>query len=62
MKVRIVKNPVGLYNLSYEVGEEIILPDLQAQELIESGHAEKVDEVQTGESKVVPEKAIRKRK
>jgi hypothetical protein len=62
MKIRIVKNPVGLYNLSYEIGEEIILPDLQAQELIESGHAVFVESVQTGESKVVPEKAIRKRK
>jgi hypothetical protein len=64
MKVRIVKNPVGLYNLAYEPGDEIHLPDSQARELIETGHAERIgdDFVETAESKVVTEKAIRKRK
>lgn len=62
MKVRIVKNPVGLYNLAYEVGEEIILPDLQGRELIETGHAELLDPYETAESKVEPEKAVIRRK
>ena len=55
---------MGLYNLAYEPGDEIHLPDSQAGELIETGHAVKIadDFVETAESKVVPEKAIRKRK
>lgn len=61
MVIRIIKNPVGLYNLSYEVGEEITLPDLQAAELIETGHAEFV-EAENAMSKVKPEKAIKVRK
>ena len=54
MKVRILKNPVGLYNLAYDPGDEIHLPDIQARELIETGHAEPVheQEVETAISKV----------
>lgn len=44
MKVKILKDPTGLYNLSYVVGEVINLPDLQAKELIETGHAEETKE------------------
>jgi hypothetical protein len=40
MKVKIVKNPVGRYNLSYEIGEVVNLPDSQAKEMIEDGYAE----------------------
>ncbi len=61
MVIRIIKNPVGLYNLSYEVGEEINLPDSQATELIETGHAVPVG-AETGMSKVKTEKAIKVRK
>ena len=59
MKIRIIKNPVGLYRLAYDPGDEIVLPDLQARELIETGHAEPVkeQEVQTAVSKVKTEKA-----
>ena len=51
-----------MYSLAYDIGEEIILPDAQAKELIETGHAIPLGEVETGESKVKSEKAIRVRK
>jgi hypothetical protein len=37
--VRFIKDPTGKYNLCYEIGEEINLPDAQAKELIEDGYA-----------------------
>lgn len=61
MKVRILKSPIGLYNLAYYPGEEITLPDEQAKELIETGHAMPLEEVETGESKVKPEKAVKRK-
>ncbi len=42
MIIRILKNPVGLYNLSYEVGEIIELSDPQARELVSTFHAEEL--------------------
>ncbi len=39
MRVKLIKNPVGKYNLSYEIGEEINLPDAQAMDMIEDGYA-----------------------
>jgi len=39
MKIKIAKDPVGLYNLAYVVGEVVDLPAAQAKEMIESGHA-----------------------
>lgn len=39
MRIEITKDPVGLYNLAYVIGEVINLPDMQAKELIETGHA-----------------------
>lgn len=39
MRIRFIKNPVGKYNLAYDLGEEVTLPDLQARELIEDGYA-----------------------
>ncbi len=33
--VTFVKNPVGMYNLSYEIGETVSLPDSLASDLIE---------------------------
>jgi hypothetical protein len=70
MKVKILKDPMGLYNMSYMIGEVVNLPDIQAEELIETGHAEKTKEAvghnyqgfvfglekETGESKAKPEK------
>ncbi len=57
MRVKILKNPVGLYNLAYDPGDVIELPDLLANELIETGHAEKIPEViQNAKSKVKAEK------
>lgn len=69
MKVRILKNPIGLYRLSYEVGEVVDLPDAQAKEMIETKHAEATKEPvktnpgkdyhiqsETAQSKVKPEK------
>ncbi len=64
MKVRFIKDPCGLYNLCYEVGEEINLPDAQGLEVIETGHAEPVEihieEVETAVSMVKKEKAVRR--
>lgn len=61
MTVRILKDPVGMYRLCYEVGEVIDLPDAQARELIETGHAEMVatefkPKSEKATSKVKPEK------
>jgi hypothetical protein len=39
VKVRFIKDPTGKYNLCYEIGEEIDLPDAQAKELIEDSYA-----------------------
>lgn len=44
MRVKILKDPIGLYNLVYEIGQVVDLPDSQAGELIETGHAEKTKE------------------
>ncbi len=59
MRIRFIKNPVGLYNLAYDPGDEVDLPDQQARELIETGHAVPVKEQQfeTGATKVKSEKA-----
>lgn len=39
MRVRIVKDPVGIYNLAYVVGEVVDLPPTQAKELIADEYA-----------------------
>ena len=39
MKVRFTANPTGQFNLSYNVGEEVILETKQAMLLIEAGVA-----------------------
>ena len=39
MKVRFTANPTGQFNLSYNVGEEVILENKQAMLLIEAGVA-----------------------
>lgn len=41
MVIKFKKNPVGMFQLSYEIGEVIDFPDSQAIELIESGYADK---------------------
>ena len=52
MRIRILKNPIGLYRLAYEVGEVIDLPDAQARELINTKHAEATkDQVQSNPAK-----------
>lgn len=42
MKVRFTANPTGQFNLSYNVGEEVILETKQAMLLIEAGVAEEI--------------------
>jgi hypothetical protein len=42
MKVRFVANPTGKFNLSYNVGEEVIIETKQAMLLIEGGVAEEI--------------------
>jgi hypothetical protein len=39
MKVRFTANPTGRFNLSYNVGEEVIIETKQAMLLIEAGVA-----------------------
>lgn len=69
MRVKILKNPVGLYNLSLEIGEVVDLPEDKANEMIETGHAEKTNKpighdhngfvfgpIETGASKAKTEK------
>ena len=40
MRVRFLKNPVGKYNLAYDVGEVVNLPDDQAREIANDGYGE----------------------
>ena len=59
MRVKILKDLVGMYRLCYEPGEEIDLPEAQAIELIETGHATPIEfrpQTETGKSKAKPEK------
>ena len=42
MKVRFVANPTGKFNLSYNVGDEVIIETKQAMLLIEGGVAEEI--------------------
>jgi len=42
MKVRFVANPTGKFNLSYNVGDEVIMETKQAMLLIEGGVAEEI--------------------
>lgn len=42
--VRFIKNPVGKYNLSYEVGEVVSLSDSLTMDLIADGYAVATDE------------------
>lgn len=56
MRVKFIGNPVGLYNLSYDPGDVIDLPDQLANDLIADKLA--IEEVQTAESKKEPEKAV----
>ena len=42
MKVRFVANPTGKFNLSYNVGDEVIIEAKQAMLLIEGGVAEEI--------------------
>lgn len=40
VKVKFLLSPTGKFNLGYNAGETAILPELQADELIEAGYAE----------------------
>jgi hypothetical protein len=42
MKVRFTANPTGQFNLSYNVGDEVIIETKQAMLLIEGGVAEEI--------------------
>jgi hypothetical protein len=72
MRIKFLKDPCGMYRLSYEVGEVVNLPDPQAKDLIAAGYAEKttqpvghfppegrtyiISDKETSESKVKTEK------
>lgn len=44
MRIKFLKDACGRYNLCYEIGEVVDLPDQQAKDLIEDGYAEKTSE------------------
>lgn len=57
MTIQFTKNPVGRYNLAYEVGEIVTLPDSLAMDIIEDGYAILIqDKPQNAASKQVIEK------
>lgn len=59
MRIRFIKDPCGMYNLAYGPGEETDLPDAQAREIIETGHAVPVEfkpQTEKATSRVKPEK------
>lgn len=69
MKVTFKKNPVGQFNLSYEINETVNVPKALAEKLIEAGVAvasvsesddDSSDEVETADSKETTEKAVGK--
>jgi len=39
MKVRFLKSPVGMFNLAYVAGEEAIVSEVLAEQMIELGYA-----------------------
>lgn len=63
MKVKILKGTYGLFGAPYEPGESADLMDALAKEMIEAGYAEKAEseEIETAESKVKPEKAVKRK-
>lgn len=54
MKVRFTANPTGQFNLSYNVGEEVILETKQAMLLIEAGVAEEIAVLSPTKKKAKP--------
>ena len=54
MKVRFTTNPTGQFNLSYNVGEEVILETKQAMLLIEAGVAEEITVLTPTKKKAKP--------
>lgn len=61
MRVRFIKDPTGKYNLCYEIGEEIDLPETQAKELIEDGYAVAVEYELPKPENAMSKKKIEKR-
>jgi hypothetical protein len=51
MKVRFTANPTGRFNLSYNVGEEVIIETKQAMLLIEAGVAVEIPALTSTKSK-----------
>ena len=39
MKVKFLKSPVGLFNLGYVAGDQAVVSDLLAEQMIELGYA-----------------------
>lgn len=39
MRVKFIKNPAGRYNLAYEIGEEVNVPDSQGLDMLADGYA-----------------------
>lgn len=54
MKVRFTANPTGQFNLSYNVGEQVIMETKQAMLLIEAGVAEEIAVLSPTKKKAKP--------
>ncbi len=64
MKIQFLKQPTGRFNLAYSEGEQAILSETLAKELIESGYAVEIEEskpIETAVSKEVIETPEKKK-
>lgn len=50
MKIKFVANPSGMFNLSYNAGEEVIMETKQAMLLIEAGVAVEIPALTSSKS------------
>ena len=65
MKIKLIKSAVGAYKLAYVAGEEIEVSDSLAEDMVQNGFAEyieNIEQVETKELKSTPEKAVKKSK
>jgi hypothetical protein len=60
MKIKILKDTVGLFRCSYGSGDLADLPSELAKAMIDAGYAEADEaQVETAKSKAQPEKAVK---
>lgn len=64
-KIKLIKAIIGAYHMAHFAGEEIEVSEALAEDMVQNGFAEyieKVEELETKESKSQPEKAVKKSK